>query len=182
MSFGFVSHVPVWVWFLLAALIALGLASTVTRRRTLPASLAMPVGMTALSLGSVFSAFSGNAAALVAWAIGLLLALSLRVALQAWGRLSWDAAARRVIVPGSWLPLACIVAIFALKFTGAVLMAMHPELAHRASFVVLLCGVYGAFSGLFLGRVLAIWRAVRGAVSMPTRTGKRLALVKSATE
>lgn len=163
MSSAFFSHVPVWVWGLLAALIALGLSATRTRQKTLWKALAMPVAMAAFSAYGVISTFATNAPALIAWVSALVIAVALRAALGWWGNVRWVPATRRVELPGSWLPLVWMLAVFALKFSVAVSLAIHPELMAQGGFAAWICLVYGALSGIFFGRVLAIRRAIRRA-------------------
>ena len=59
-------------------------------------------------------------------------------------------------MPGSWLPLALMVALFAVKYIANVSLALHPALARDAAFAAA-CGLaYGGFSGLFLARSLSL--------------------------
>jgi len=62
----------------------------------------------------------------------------------------------RLSVPGSWLPLALMLGLFATKFAVGVLVALAPALRHDAAFAASAGLAYGAFSGLFLGRALAL--------------------------
>jgi hypothetical protein len=64
----------------------------------------------------------------------------------------WLPETRTVFVPGSWLPLALIVALFALKYGAGVSLALHPGLAIDTAFAGLCSLAYGFFSGLFLAR------------------------------
>lgn len=172
MSPDFLSHVPVWVWFVLVALIALGLSATRTRRKSLAAALAMPVAMTIYSCIGATSAFPHLPQAWVAWCGGLLATLGLRASLGMWGRVQWSRAEHCVVMPGSWLPLACILMLFVLKFAVNVLMGMHPMLRDDTMFAVTVSLVYGSFSGVFGGRAVAIWRAVRMAPAGDLRSGR----------
>jgi hypothetical protein len=66
-----------------------------------------------------------------------------------------------MLVPGSWLPMLLIVALFSVKFGVGVLLAMSPGLALEAGFAAEVGLAYGAFSGMFLGRGLAMWQVGR---------------------
>ncbi|VVD86287.1 hypothetical protein PHO31112_01380 [Pandoraea horticolens] len=161
MSFAFLSHVPFWVWWLFVALVALGLSATRTQQKPLWAALAMPLAMTAVSAYGAANTFTTHAPALIAWASAVVIAAVLRSALGWWGHVSRLPATRRVQVSGSWLPPVWMVAIFALKFSVAVALAIHPDLTSNGGFAAWICLSYGAFSGIFLGRALAIRRAMR---------------------
>ncbi|VVE64279.1 hypothetical protein PAN31117_01530 [Pandoraea anapnoica] len=161
MSSAFLSHVPVWVWGLLVALIALGVLATRPRQKTVWQALTMPLAMTAFSIFGVVSTFATNVPALIAWCSAVVITFALRAALGWWGNVRWDPETRRVHLPGSWLPLVWMLSIFAAKFTVAVAVAIHPELMTHGGFSAWVCLMYGTFSGIFLGRMLAIGRAVR---------------------
>ncbi|MEF3065836.1 DUF6622 family protein [Pandoraea apista] len=163
MSFAFVSHVPLWVWWLFIVLVVLGLAATRTQQKPLWAALAMPLVMTGVSAYGAATTFTTALPASIAWVSAVAIAVALRAALGWWGSVSWIPATRRVRMPGSWLPLVWMLAIFVLKFAVAVSMAIHPDLKSNGGFAAWICLWYGAFSGIFLGRVLAIRRAIRNA-------------------
>lgn len=155
-----VQHTPLWVWGLLAGLVALGLVQTRDRAMTLPRILLMPAVMLALSLAGVVGAFGGRPLALGAWMVGLGLALLLGGRAVRSRGAGWSEVARRVQVPGSWLPLALIVGLFAIKYLVGVALAIAPRLAGEAAFAGGCSLVYGLFSGLFLARAIALWALV----------------------
>ena len=147
-------HTPRWVWLLLAVLIAAGMKQSRPRRVTLTRLTALPAALVALSLFGVVSGFAGTAA-VAGWAVGLAAATALAFALGAPPAARWHAAERRLDVPGSWLPLALMLGLFATKYVAGVLVALTPALRHDTAFAGAAGVAYGAFSGLFLGRALA---------------------------
>ncbi|WP_420993680.1 DUF6622 family protein [Cupriavidus sp. 30B13] len=163
MNADLLQHTPAWVWFLLAALIAVGRAQAVPRRMTLLRGAALPGAMALLSLSGVPGYFPGQPGALGAWAVGAALALVLCNMAGAWAGIRWSAAGRCLLVPGSWMPLALILGMFAVRFSLGAGQAMHaawladPRAALAAGFAC------GAVSGIFLARGLAMWRAARQA-------------------
>jgi ABC-type multidrug transport system permease subunit len=122
---------------------------------------AVPAVMILLSFFGVISAFSNQAAALLAWMVGLLSTVSLSHALGAWRTIRWSAEEQRLVLPGSWLPLCLILGLFFTKFGVNVLPALDPKLIHDMRYSVGAGFAYGAFSGAFLGRGVAMWRAAR---------------------
>lgn len=163
-SFPFASsvlqHTPVWVWGVLALLIVLGLQQS--RPHTVSAARAtlLPLLMLGLGLSGVLSSFA-SAGALAAWAAAVLAVGAARAGHAAQGT-RWSAAEQRFHRPGSWAPLALMMGIFATKFAVGVALALHPELARSAGFALGVGALYGAFSGAFVARGLALWR-LRGA-------------------
>lgn len=156
MFIAIVQHTPVWVWGLFAALIALGLSQARDREMSLMRVTILPLVMIALSLSGVFSAFGHFPIALGGWATGVGAALTLG---RQFGRqffavrgAAWSQQTATLHVPGSWLPLVLIVALFALKYVAGVSLALHPELAGDARFAGLVSLAYGTFSGLLLAR------------------------------
>lgn len=159
-----VEHTPLWVWGLLAALLALGFSQVRDRDVGLARVTVLPLVMLALSFAGVTSAFGGRPAALVAWAVGIAIATrALRGLISVRGA-RWSPATQRLHVPGSWVPLVLIVGLFAIKYAVGVTLARQPALATHDGFAVLCSAAYGVFSGIFLARGLSL-RAV--ATRMP---------------
>ncbi|MFT4505308.1 DUF6622 family protein [Caballeronia sp. 15711] len=154
---------PHWVWWLLAAMVSLGIAQSKPQHRTLRAATVLPVAMAALSFYGVVSAFAAQAAALVAWAAAMLAAFVICHAAGIGSKVRWLAAEQRLLVPGSWAPLLLFLGLFIIKFSANVMLAMHPDLSIDGVFAVSVSFAYGAFSGIFLARGLAMWRIAREA-------------------
>ncbi|WP_454722762.1 MULTISPECIES: DUF6622 family protein [Cupriavidus] len=156
-------HAPAWVWLLLAALIALGGMQAVPRRMTLLRGTVLPCAMALLSLSGVPGYFPGQPVALGAWAVAAAVALVLCNMAGAWAGIRWSAAERRLRVPGSWLPLALILCLFAVRFSLGAGQAMHAAWLAEARTALAAGFASGAVSGIFLARGLAMWRAARQA-------------------
>jgi hypothetical protein len=154
-------HTPHWVWWLLAALISLGVSQTRPQQRTLRAATALPIAMAALSFYGVVSVFPAQPTALVAWAAAMFTAFVICRAAGIGSRVRWLAAEQRLLVPGSWVPLVLFLGLFIIKFGANVMLAMHPDLGIDKLFAVSVSFAYGAFSGIFLARSLAMWRVAR---------------------
>jgi hypothetical protein len=153
-------HTPPWVWGLLAALLALGYLQTRPRRVGLGRATLLPASMLAWSLWGVAASF-GGAAALATWALGVLGAAVATARLPAPAGSRWMAATRAFELPGSWVPLALIVALFAVKFGAGVGLALHPALRDDLAFATGASLAFGAFSGVFAGRALALLQLAR---------------------
>ncbi|GAB3646550.1 DUF6622 family protein [Ramlibacter alkalitolerans] len=152
-------HTPAWVWALLAALVFLGWMQSRDRTAGLAAVSALPVGMLVYGLWGAVGAFGRSPLlpqALVLWllAAGSVAALLARRPAAAW----YDRATRTYDLAGSWLPLALFLAIFAVRYAVAVQLALQPALAAQGAFALPVAALYGAFSGIFLGRAMQLWR------------------------
>lgn len=157
------SHTPAWVFVLFVVLLAFGLMQTRTRSvRKVPALL-LPAGMIALSLAGIHSSFGLEALPLASWAAALALAAWLGYALFRDKRVRYDATEAKFHVPGSWMPLVVIMAIFFAKYVYAVLRANGADLVSAMPFIVGLSAVYGLLSGYFAARGLNLIMRARQA-------------------
>ncbi|QTD43937.1 DUF6622 family protein [Ottowia testudinis] len=160
-----VRHTPLWVAGVLAGVTMLGLSATRPRVMHLNRLLLMPLIMGALALWGVQSAFgaTGQLAGLLAlWAVccAAMLAVGTRLAPPAGTR--YDAATRHFTLPGSWVPLGLILAVFLMKYGIGVQLAMAPSLSREASFAFAVTALYGLLSGFFAARTLRVLRLMRG--------------------
>ncbi len=149
---------PAHIWAVLAGLIALGVSQS--RPRTLSSTRValLPLVLIALSLAGVTTSFSFSAGALLAWLAGLGVALAAAPRLLPAPRARWTEARDAVHVAGSWLPLALIVGLFAIKYAAGASLAMHPALSHETLFAVPVGFAYGLFGGTFAARGWQMWR------------------------
>lgn len=152
-------HTPTWVWGLLAGLLALGISQLRDRTAGLARVSLLPVAMTILSVWGTFSALGGSphlTGATAAW----LIAAALAFALLAPGRSSaqFHPVRRSYRVPGSAVPLLLIIGIFMVKYVVGVELAMAPQLMRDTQYALTVAALYGAFSGIFLGRAARLWR------------------------
>jgi hypothetical protein len=150
---------PSWVWGLLAALLALGFSQARDRTQGLVRMSLTPIGMTAFSTWGVVSAFGASPQfpqVLAVWIAAGVLACALLLRTQA--QAEYDAATRTYRLPGSLVPLALIVGIFSVKYVVGVELAMAPRLANDMQYALTTAGLYGAFTGLFVGRAARLWR------------------------
>lgn len=152
-------NTPTWVWGLLAGLIALGATQLRERRQGLARVSLMPLAMVGFSLWSATSAFGRSP--MVTEALWLwVLAAAATAALFAFAPSAarYDAQTRSFRLPGSWVPMLLFVGVFTARYVVAVRLALHPGLLVDATFVLPVAALYGAFSGMFLGRAAQLWR------------------------
>ncbi len=151
---------PMWVWGLLVALLALGASQLRERTASVVRVSLMPVAMTLFSVWGTFSALGASphrVQAVSAWLITGVLAFAL-VARGRADRARYDPARRLFHLPGSAVPLALIGGIFLVKYVVGVDLVMAPQLVQEAPYVLGVAALYGAFTGLFIGRASRLWR------------------------
>jgi hypothetical protein len=154
-------HTPIWVFALLAALIALGLAQMRSREVSLQRASILPLVMAALSLAGTLSAFGTSAGPLAAWAAALAVSTFAALSLPQPDGVAYNATTQRFTLPGSAVPLALMMGIFVTKYAVGASLGMHLNFAQAPSFALTASAVYGLFSGAFLGRGIRLWRLSR---------------------
>jgi uncharacterized membrane protein len=157
----FFSKTPVWVWPLLAALIALGLSQARARTASLARITVMPVAMAGFSVWGTVSAFGGSPLfgyVMLAWMFAASVMLAVVAPMAVPPGTSYDVSARTFALPGSWTPLVLILGIFVTKYAVGATLAMQPGMTRHGVFVLAVGGLYGLFSGIFAGRAVRLWR------------------------
>ena len=154
-------HIPLWVFALLLGLIALGLLQTRTRRIRKQRLLGINIALTVFTLVGVVQQWRVTpwlAWSLISWAaMGLLVAWALGQGTAPTGA-SYEPETLHFTVPGSWLPLALFMTIFACKFAVGMTTALAPELLDSLSAAIGVSTLYGLLSGVLNARA---WRLLK---------------------
>jgi hypothetical protein len=153
-----ITHTPTWVWALLAGLVALGWSQTRDREVSLKRVTVLPVVMMIFSASSVLQNNGSQSQLIVVWiaACLLLAACVMRIPLNQ--KTHYQASKGMLYVTGSWIPMVLILTIFIGKYALAILTTLQPELAHTFGFAISSTAFFGALSGIFLGRVVRLWK------------------------
>ena len=155
------SHTPAWVFALFAGLLAFGLLQTRNRSVKKTLAYALPAGMIALSLSGIQSSFGLNWLPTAAWAVGLTLVAFIGHKAFPHKSISFNPENNTFYLPGSWAPLAVIMAIFFTKYLFAVMQGFGAAAASSATTAVILSLAYGCFSGYFCARAMSLVAAQR---------------------
>jgi hypothetical protein len=149
-------HIPLWVFGLFIGLVVLGWLQTRTRQVRKQQLLGVKVALTVVTLISVVQLWWPTpwlAIALSSWAItGLLVTWAFSRSAAPAGA-SYNPDTLRFTLPGSWLPLALFMAIFACKFVVGMLNAIAPESMHSSQAAMGISALYGFLSGIVIARV-----------------------------
>ena len=157
-------NTPLWVWGLLAALLALGFSQARSRTAGLGRIILLPLGLSAFSLYGTVSAFGASPPVIGSWLLATTLLLLIVTQIPLPAGTHYDSARRRFQLPGSWVPMALIMGIFLTKYIVGVSLVMHPELKAHANFILAIGTLYGVTSGIFAGRAVRLIRLSRLAV------------------
>ncbi len=153
-------HTPPWVWLLLAGLAAYGWFLGRPQRMTRARLLVLPLILLVISiLGMLRDPAASGLSALAFFG-----AYAAALALGAVAR--WPRGVRRegasYAVPGSWVLLLVILALFGTKYTLAVASAMQLPWAQRPATAIVAAGIFGLATGLLGARALGILRTPAG--------------------
>jgi hypothetical protein len=161
-----ITHTPVFVWAILAFLIIRGVIALRTREVSMNKLFIMPVVMLALSLFDIQAKFGLGGIALATWLCGAAATLGL---LMKFGqaRVTPAATTGHVIVRGSVWPLILMMGIFVTKYITSIAVAVQPHLRQDAVFTVVVCALFGIFSGYFAGRLARDLKAYHGFSQQP---------------
>jgi uncharacterized protein DUF6622 len=152
---------PPWVFALFFVLLGFGLHQSRPRVVPLARAMALPLAMIVLSAYGVVSAFGWSLAGASAWAAAVAVAVYANRFLRYPRGVRFEPATRSLSVPGSWVPLSLMMAIFFTKYAVGVTLARTPGVSTAAAFVVPVSAAYGLLSGFFLAGALSIWRTGR---------------------
>lgn len=147
-----ISHTPSYVWALLAFLVYRGWLASKDRETSLLKVALIPLVMLGLAVSGIHADGPLGETVWLVWAAGAALSGALIWNCSS-GEIRVDRVAGSIFQRGSWMPLGLMLAIFATKYSVAVLSAMHPQLAHTLLFSGAVTLLYGVFNGLFLGRL-----------------------------
>ncbi len=164
------SHTPVWVWGLLAALMALGVSQTRQRHVAPWRLLMLPLVLLGLGLWSMAPGFTALPLTALVWLAALGAGTALLAGRPAPVGTTWLPAAQRLRLPGSWMPMLLILVVFALRYAANVGMAFNPGWCHAPELLLPLALLYGGSSGLFLGRALALLKLTRAGAAGTARS------------
>jgi hypothetical protein len=159
---------PMWVFGLFLALIAYGYVLS-KDRDVRPFVVGIPpIILGLLSLSRVIGTFGAEPLALLSWAAGTAAALLANRALKQPDGARWSEATGTYHVPGSWTPLALMMAVFFARYAMAVLQVMSPALIHTPAFSSAASFGFGLLSGVFVARAWWVWsrRAAQEKASM----------------
>jgi len=149
-----ISHTPLYVWALLAFLIYRGYLASMDRETTLRNLCIIPGVMLVLSLQGIVGKFGGSDSALLAWAAGAIVSTAVTWSLIDASRITPDRGKGTLHLRGSWVSLMLMMAIFVVKYSVAIVSAMHPALSESSTFMLAICGLFGLCNGIFFGRLL----------------------------
>jgi hypothetical protein len=148
------SHTPIWVYATFFVLLVFGLIQTRTRTVSKLPALLLPAGMLALSLAGIYSSFGLATIPLAAWGMAIASTTVVGYTFFRDKRIHCTATDGNFFIPGSWVPLIVMMAIFLTKYVYAILHAYNAEGIATPLVIGALSAVYGLLSGYFSSRAV----------------------------
>ena len=159
------AHVPPWVFGVFVLLLALGILLSRPRAVHPVAPVLMAAGFIAYSLYGVISSFDLSPASVLPWAAGALASVFLGGRLFGPSGMTRVTGTGKILVPGSWVPLALMMGIFLAKFVVGFVRGAHLPVGTQAWFAPAVCAALGCLSGGFTTRALNVRRFARSPAS-----------------
>ena len=156
-----ISHTPTWVFVIFFVLLALGLMQSKEREVKVFTVFILPIAMLAFSIFGVYSAVDISLLTVGLWGLGLLATLFIGIKLAYPKLVCFSSQNNQLTIPGSWVPLILMMAIFMTKFFVGFAMARDLPIIDEIIFMALLSLLYGVFSGIFLSRGFVMFKAVK---------------------
>jgi hypothetical protein len=155
-----VAGTPWWVYVLFIYLMRLGFYATKSHIIPVKKIFIMPMIFLVLSIVSMFG-MALNAFNLSIWVASILVGAVL-------GWLQYKALRIKAVknkaslyVPGTWSLLIIITLIFSIKYYFGYTISIDPNVLMQPQYTAWILGLYGLFSGLFIGRLTYALRCIK---------------------
>jgi hypothetical protein len=154
-----ISHTPTWVFAIFFTLLVLGFIQSKERIVKIKTVFILPIAMIIFSFFGVSSVFGLSILTISLWGIGLATTLVIGLKLACPRLVSFSEQSNKLTIPGSWVPLFFMMAIFFTKYFVGFAVARELPIVNENMFIILLSLLYGAFSGIFLSRGFVMFKA-----------------------
>ncbi len=153
------ANTPWWVFALFIFLVLTGLNASKPRIIPVKRLIILPTVFALWNIAWLAERIHGHFSLFIFWLIGLIIGAFIGwQTVMSW-RVHADHAHRTVSLPGTWSTLFFIVLVFFVRYFFVYNYEMHPEsAANLFSSDALLSG---SMTGIFVGRVLEVYRKYR---------------------
>ena len=162
MFYQIITHTPIWVWAVFALITRIGLKQALPSTSSLRRITLITLAMLGLSLYGTVSVFGLAGTLLLTWGFSFAVVATLTAQRALSPLTRYNGWTQRVELPGSWVPLVLMLGIFITKYGVGITSAMRPDVLHHPAFGYGIGAIYGAFSGVFAGRAVRLWRLALG--------------------
>jgi len=157
MALAILTHTPLWVYLLFGVLLILGWMQSRDRKVSYARAFMLPCMMIIFSIYGVASAF-GMSIGVISWSLGMMVMMALGIRIKAFYNVVFMEEYNAFAIKGSWLWLALMMVIFWLKFAVGVALARELAIVFEPWFILSVSLCYGLLSGIFLVRMVILWK------------------------
>lgn len=143
---------PLWVYPLFLLVLWLGYSASRQRARSRLALIRLPCIFVVWSILNIWLNARNLGPSIASWAGGVVVGAAIGAAMFRSTRLARHADPELVVVPGTWLTLCLVVAIFAMNYVFGYLRATAPGLLDSYPGALLVTGLSGVSGGIFIGQ------------------------------
>jgi hypothetical protein len=157
----FLVQTPIWVWVILAWLVARGIKARRPGTTTLTKMATIPVVFTVWGLYDLVTAYGVTLEMAALWLLGVAAGSAIGWWIASRFDIVADHAAGVLHRPADMTLLPLLLATFAVKYGFGAAAAIAPHLAAEAGFRIADLTLCGLFTGIFVGKFLRyawIWR------------------------
>ena len=148
------SQTPWWVYVLFIYLVQRGISASKTQVVSIKKLTILPLVFVALSIHTLMTSFHVNAMVIGVWLASIILGSIIGWLLICQHQFKIDRKNWLIQLPGSWMTLILILAIFISKYYFSYQLGSDPELANQTGFEFSMLGITGICTGLFVGRLV----------------------------
>ena len=157
MALAILTHTPLWVYLLFGVLLILGWIQSRDRKVSYVRAFMLPCMMVIFSIYGIASAF-GMSIGVISWSLGMMVMMALGIRIRAFYNVVFMEEYNAFAIKGSWLWLALMMVIFWLKFAVSVAFARELAIVFEPWFILSVSLCYGLLSGIFLVRMVILWK------------------------
>jgi hypothetical protein len=119
--------------------------------------------MVGLSLAGIKTSFGLTTIPVTAWGMAIVLATVVGYSFFRDKRINFEATNGTFSIPGTWVPLAIMMALFFTKYVYAVMNGFNAAVVSTPLFIGALSAVYGVLSGYFSSRAVNLIKLAQNA-------------------
>jgi len=153
-------HIPVWVFIVFIVLLMRGLNARADREISAIQALILPLAMILWSMSGVVQGSGLGLMGALAWLIAASLVFVAYWVLNGPQAMWIRPETGKLHIRGSWQPLCLMMLAFFSHFVSGTLQAVQPHIASMPPVQMGFAAIYGAVSGVFLARFIAILQLV----------------------
>lgn len=150
----FLLQTPWWVYLLFVYLIKVGIGASKTKVVPLKKLVILPIIFTALSIHTMIVSFHFTSMVFIVWFASILVGTLFGYLLVYKHQFRVDKKQYLIELPGTWITLIMILAIFVSKYYFGYAMSADPAVVNNTVFEFTMLSVSGVITGLFIGRMI----------------------------